>query len=234
MTAAMNEPPSLKCVRVGLPLVGFGVPLLWCLFFWTGVGLMADPVTFVTGWPWVVVTVAGTALLLLQIAGQLLCLATPREWHIRRSVILALALNLLHLGLFLSFFLFHWPPLSGCALWLLRLLVPAIHLGFITNFAQRIDQGELAERAETLIMFLLILLVFPVIVPLFFFLVRDLMWLLLPILFGLATVVDLVVLFGFVNLHLALYHGIPRHLATFEETRKLEEMGWPSEDPWKV
>jgi hypothetical protein len=223
-------------VRVGLPLVGFGVCLLWILFAWATVGLLAEGEAFVVGWPWAVVGVLGVVFLAMQIVGQLLCLTVPREWHIRRSEGLALALNLLHLGLFLGVFLYRWSASAGTGLWALRLLVPALHLVFLTNFTPRIGQEPLGKRAETLILILLALLLFPVLFlvgMLFLGMVLGPYALIaLPILVGLALVLDLAALIGFMNLHLSVYHAIPRYLETFAEKQKLKEAGWVDQPPW--
>ncbi len=223
-----DTPPPLKGVTVGLPLVGFGVALLWFLCFWSLLGLYVEGTGFVYGWPWDVMLWAGTVFLTLQIGGHLLCLTVPRGWRARGTEAAALGLTVLYLGLFLVFFLTGWVPLGGLGLWVLRMLAPTAHLLFLATLASRIDQEELAQRAQALMPFLLLLLVFPVINYLAFVLLGAVavLWVIPVLLIGLELILELIVLVRFLNLHLAIYHGIFRYQETFAERRKLHEAGW--------
>jgi hypothetical protein len=226
---------------VGLPLVGFGVCLLWVLFGWTVLGLLADhahPEEFTRGWPGTVVEILWPTFLLMQLAGLLLCVAgAPKAWHIRTSEAPAVAVTLLHLGLFLGLLSERWQILPASAFWLLLLLGPALHLNFLINFAPRIDQELLGKRAERLLFPLLILCVFPVL-----FVIGALAFggplggtlaILLYILLGVAVLLMGAALVQYVNLHLALHHAIPVYLETFADKRKLKEAGWVDPPaPW--
>jgi hypothetical protein len=236
----MSEPvPSLRKVRAGLALVGFGACLLWTLFAWTAIGLFvnrANPEQFTQDWPGTVTTILWPTLLAVQIVGQLLCLTAPREWHVRGSELPALALNVLHLGLFLALFPFRWEYWGGALFWALLLLGPALHLLFLMNFAPRIDLESLGGRAELLSFYLLALLVFPVLlvvsVLLFRRFVGALEVIVLLFLLGAALLLMLVALALYINLHLAVYHAIPRYLDTLAEKQKLKEAGWVDQPPW--
>jgi hypothetical protein len=241
----MSEvPQSLKMVRVGLALVAFGVSLLWVLFGWANLGLFVereDPERFLLGWPATVLTILWPTFLLMQILGQLLCLAgTPREWHMRASEAPALGLNVIHLALSLALLLaplsLSWLPLVAAGSWALLLLAPALHLLFLSNLAPRIGQEPLGKRAELLIFVLLVLLVFPVLLLLTGLLLGRLAgpWglIVLLVLMSVALLLMLVSLVMYMNLHLAVYHAIPRYLETFEEKRKLSEAGWVDQPPW--
>jgi hypothetical protein len=236
----MSEPvPSLRKVRAGLALVGFGVCLLWFLFAWATIGLLVNrehPEQFTQDWPGTVVTVLWPTFLAVQVIGQLLCLTAPREWHVRGSEVPALALNVLHLGLFLALFPYRWQFWGGALFWALLLLGPALHLLFVTNFAPRIDQEPLGERAELLTFYLLVLLAFPVLLVVSFLIFGRfrgaLEVIVLLFLLGAALLLMLVALALYLNLHLAVYNAIPRYLDTFAEKQKLKEAGWVDQPPW--
>jgi nitrate reductase NapE component len=236
----MSEPPpSLRMVRVGLPLVGFGVCLLWILFAWSLLGLLVNrehPEQFTRDWPGTVVSVLWPAFLGMQLIGQLLCLGAPRQWRLRASEAPAIALTVLHLGLFLALYPYRWQVWGGAVFWVLLLLAPAMHLLFVMNFATQIDQEPLVRRAETLTFLLLVLLVFPVILVvgalIFGQMLRDWAIILLLILLGLALLLMVAVLVTYMNLHLALYHAIPRYLETFVEKEKLDKAGWVDQPPF--
>ena len=246
----MSEPlPSLRRVRAGLPLVGFGVCLLWLLFAWAILGLLVDsehPEEFVRSWPQTVVSILWPALLVMQIVGQLLCLGAPKDWQLRKSETPALALNLIHLGLFLGLLPYRWQLGTMAGFWVLLLLAPALHLIFITNLAPRIDQEPLGQRAESLIFMLLLLLVFPVLLvvgsvifarllgPWPALLHASFAFLLLTVLFAIGFLLMLAALVMYMNLHLAMYNAIPRYLETFTEKRKLTEGGWVDLPPGQI
>ena len=238
----MSEPPpSLRLVRVGLPLVGFGVCLLWILFAWTVLGLLADRehlAEFTLGWPGMVVTILWPTFLGMQLIGQFLCLGgAPKAWRLRASEAPAVAVTAAHLALYLGLFPERWLVWPAATFWLLLLLGPALHLIFLTNFAPRIDQEPLGKRAEGLLFLLLVLSVFPVL-----FVSGALV---LGAMFGSASVLLLFILMGvalllmgaalvrYLNLHLAVHHAIPLYLETFAEKRKLEQAGWVEPPaPW--
>jgi hypothetical protein len=224
-------------VRVGLPLVAFGVSLLWILFGWAVLGLFVErehPEKFLLGWPESVLRILWPTFLLMQIIGQLLCLAgTPREWGMRGSEGPALGANVLHVGLFLGLFPQPWLAWIGAGLWALMLLGPALHLLFLTHFAPRIEQEPLGKRAERLLFLLLVLVVFPVLVAVSALVLPrgaavNVPWtfIVMMVEMALGLLLMLVALVMFMNLHLAVYHAIPRYLETFEEKNKLKKAGW--------
>jgi hypothetical protein len=220
-------------VRVGLPLVGFGVCLLWTLFAWSALGLLVNrehPEEFLLEWPGTVVTILWPTFLAVQVAGQLLCLGAPREWQVRGSEVPALTLNVLHLGLFLALFPYRWEFWGGALFWALLLLGPALHLFFVMNFAPRIGQEPLGARARQLALYLLALLVFPVLLVVSFLIFGRFLGavevIVLLLVLGAALLLMLVSLVMYMNLHLAVYHAIPRYLETFAEKQKLKEAGW--------
>jgi hypothetical protein len=234
---------SLKRVRVGLALVAFGVALLWILYGWANVGLFVErehPERFLHDWPATVLQILWPTFLLMQIIGQVLCLTgAPREWHVRGSETPALAFNALHLALSLAVLLvplsLSWLPLAAAGLWALMLLGPALHLLFLTNFAPHIDQEPLGRRAGRLIFWLLVLLVFPVLFVLSALLLRLAgPWglIVLLVLMSLGLLLMLAALVMYMNLHLAVYHAIPRYLETFEEKEQLKKAGWVDQPPW--
>src|SRR5262249_34975404 len=146
------------------------------------------------------------------------------------------ALTLLHLGLFLALFPYRWQFWGGALFWALLLLGPALHLLFVMNFAPRIDQGPLGERAGQLSLYLLTLLLFPVLLVVSFLVfgrfVGSVEVVVLLLLLGAALLLMLVSLVMYMNLHLALYHAIPSYLETFTEKQKLKEAGWVDQPPW--
>jgi hypothetical protein len=249
----MSEaPPPLKCVTVGLVLVGFAVPLLWLLFAWVIFAVIFEGPAFVLAWPWDVLRVLWPALLGVQLVGHLLCRAVPRDWRMRGSETGAAVLTLLQLGLSLVFVLELWPELLSPAmtrlvvllLWALRQVTAGVHLVFLTNFAPRVDQEALAQRAETLIQYLFLLPLFPILIALSFWVLPELANLRFPIvdlfgasmlvvmmltLMGLGFVLELIVLMRFTQLHLEVYHSIDRYRETFAEKAKLEKAGWVDE-----
>ncbi|MCI0464051.1 MAG: hypothetical protein L0Z62_44520 [Gemmataceae bacterium] len=248
----MSEaPPPLKGVTVGLVLVGFSVPLLWLLFVWATLSILFEGLVLLDSWSWDLLCILWPALLVVQMVGHLLCLRVPRDWRTRGSEVAALSLCLLQLGLSLVVLLGPWlgQPSAGTArlvvvfLWVLRLVTPGVHLIFLTNFAPRVGQEELASRAETLIQFLFLLPIVPLLVFLGFWLVPQLTNMSFPvmvmaahlevvvmvILVGLGFVVELLVLMRFTHLHLLAYHGIFRHQEAFAEKAKLEKAGWVDE-----
>jgi hypothetical protein len=245
----------LRLVRVGLPLVAFGVALLWILFAWTVLGLIVNsyaapreaaegqPGTpppqmyfqmrspgFTEDWPAVVTTVLWPTFLGLQILGQVLCLTTPRQWRLRSSEAPALAVNVLHLVLFLALLPQLWTGWAEGLFWACLLLGPALHLVFVINFAPRIDQEPLARRGEVLTFLLLLLLVFPVVFEVGALAFgpprRDWEVVGLLALMAAAILAMVAILVRYMNLHLAVYHAIPSYLETYAEHQKLEKAGW--------
>jgi hypothetical protein len=248
----MSEPPPpLKGVTVGLVLVGFSVPLLWLLFVWAMLSMIFEGPAVLDSWSWDLLRILWPALLVVEMVGHGLCLGVPRVWRTRGSEVAALSLCLLQLGLSLVVLLGPWlgQPSAGTArlvvvfLWVLRLVTSGAHLIFLTNFAPRIGQEELASRAESLILFLFVLPIFPILAELSFRFVWSLTNLNFPIviltaqlevvvlvvLVGLAFVVELLVLMRFTHLHLLAYHSIFRHQEAFEAKDKLEKAGWVDE-----
>ncbi len=244
-------PPPLKGVTVGLILVGFSVPLLWLLFVGATFGILFEGQAFLSSWSWDVIRVLWLVVLVMQIGGQLLCLGVPHDWRIRGSEVVANVLSLLQLTLSLVFLLELWPELQApvmarlvvLLLWALRLVTAGVHLIFISNFAPQVGQEVLSHRAETLILILFVLPLFPLLALLSFWVVPTLTNLRFPInvreaslevavgliLMGLAFVAELVVLMRFTQLHLAVYHSIFRHQEAFAEKEKLERAGWVDE-----
>jgi hypothetical protein len=231
-------------------MVAFASGLLWLLFASTLLGLLAGiwgtfvlpeegrgvvqpargVAAFLHEWPWTLITIVGAVVLVLQIAGHALCLAVPRAWKIRGPEAAALGLTVVGLALFLAFYIARLPSWVGAVLWALRLVVPALHLIYVSNLVPRIDQADLGERADSVMMFMLLLLVFPVLFPIITPLIGlgrgDLGFILVLVLLGLALVFDLWVFARLVNLHLAVYHGIFRYRESFAEKEKLEKAGW--------
>jgi hypothetical protein len=236
----MSEPvPSLRGVRAGLALVGFGVCLHWTLFAWAAIGLFAyreHPAEFIQDWPGTVVTVLWPAFLTVQVAGQLLCLTAPREWQVRGREVPALALSLLHMGLFVVLFPYRWQFWGGALFWALLLIGPAPHLRFVANFAPRIDQEPLGARADMLVFYLLALLVFPVLFVVSFLVFGRFQGavelVLLLLLLGASLLLMFVSLALYLNLHLMVYNAIPRYRETLAEKQKLKEAGWVDQPPW--
>ncbi len=239
-----EAPVSLRTVRVGLALVAFGVALLWVLFGWAALGLFVErenPQNFLADWPATVLRILWPAFLALQIVGQLLCITgAPRDWGARAREGPALGVNLLHLGVFLA--LFPQPWLGGLAagLWALLLLAPALHLLFLTHLAPHMDQEPLGRRAGQLMFFLLVLLVLPVLLLasaiMFPTVVGNeatrwtLIIYLVQLVFGLVLMLAALVMY--MNLHLAVYHAIPRYLESFAEKEQLKKAGWVDQPPW--
>jgi hypothetical protein len=196
---------SLGLIR--FPFAGEDVPSLPALHTW-GIVLL------------------GVSLLGLQLAGQLLCLAVPREVKGRNLLQTAIALNGLALGIDLVVLIPDLPP-SVHLLSVLSSLVAQIPLLlFLRRLAHFLSEGEAETRAETTIVLLLLFILLP---GLIVFVLQRLPA--LGVVFGYAGFFALMVvgvllsaflLIRFVNLLLDLHHAIRRHVETILQQEKYE------------
>lgn len=105
----------------------------------------------VLGWSFMGLIVAGLAGRLLDLVGRVRCLAVPVDFPARRSLSVAIALQVAGLALLLAYYFWpkfsEWGQLAAAGMQWVNILSPLVFLTFLWGVARDLGRRDLAEVA---------------------------------------------------------------------------------------